>query len=103
MIDLKEAMRRERSMDAASKQQQRYASLVAEAESLGYKLVKVPDKHPKVDAAEQEAKDAIKAQLKALGVSPKGNPSLATLQAMLEEAQGEAQQEAQEEPAQDAA
>ena len=87
MIDLKEAMRRERSMDAASKQQQRYASLVAEAESLGYKLVKVPQKQPKADAADQEAKDAIKAQLKALGVSPKGNPSLATLQAMLEDAQ----------------
>ena len=87
MIDLKDAMSRERSMDAASKQQQRYASLAAEAESLGYKLVKVPQKQPKADAADQEAKDEIKAELKALGLSPKGNPSLATLQAMLEEAQ----------------
>ena len=85
MIDLKEAMSRERSMDAASKHQQRYASLAAEAQSLGYKLV--PQKQPKADAADQAAKDDLKAQLKALGLVPKGNPSLATLQAMLEDAQ----------------
>ena len=83
MIDLKKAMSRERSMDAASKQQQRYASLAAEAQSLGYKLAPLKE----AQAPDQAAKDAIKAQLKALGLVPKGNPSLATLQAMLEEAQ----------------
>lgn len=83
MIDLKEALAAQRRMDAASKHQRRYASLSAEAQSLGYKLVPLKE----AENPDQEAKDDIKAQLRALGVSPKGNPSLATLQAMLEEAQ----------------
>ena len=83
MIDLKEALAAQRRMDAASEHQRRYASLAAEAQSLGYKLAPLKE----AQAPEQAAKDSIKAQLKALGVSPKGNPSLANLQAMLEDAQ----------------
>ena len=83
MIDLKQAISREKSMDAASKLQGRKDRLSAEAQSLGYKLVPLKEG----ESPDQETKDDIKAQLRALGVSPKGNPSLATLQAMLEEAQ----------------
>jgi len=83
MIDLKKELAAQRRMDAASRHQRRYASLAAEAESLGYKLVPLKE----AQAPDQAAKDAIKAQLKALGLVPKGNPSLAKLQAMLEDAQ----------------
>ena len=83
MIDLKEALAAQRRMDAASEHQRRYASLAAEAQSLGYKLVPLKE----AESSDQAAKDAIKAQLRAMGLSPKGNPSLATLQAMLEDAQ----------------
>ena len=83
MIDIKEALAVQRRMDAASKLQRRKDNLAAEAQSLGYKLVPIKEG----ESPDQAAKDAIKAQLRAMGLSPKGNPSLATLQAMLEEAQ----------------
>ena len=83
MIDLKKELAAQRRMDAASEHQRRYASLAAEAQNLGYKLVPLKE----AESSDQAAKDSIKAQLKALGVSPKGNPSLANLQAMLEGAQ----------------
>ena len=83
MIDLKKELAAQRRMDAASEHQRRYARLSAEAQNLGYKLVPLKE----AESSDQAAKDSIKAQLKALGVSPKGNPSLANLQAMLEDAQ----------------